>query len=183
MKITPNIRLALDYLKIGVIAHPTDTIYGLACVANNSKAIMTLIDLKQRDIEKGFILLASDIDFLLPYIDSNLDREMLKKISKPANKPTTYLVPKSSLVSVLISGENELIAVRVTSDPLISYFCENTGSALISTSANIKGRKVASSLNELRTYFNDDLAFALPPNTYNSEPSRIINLVTGERLR
>jgi hypothetical protein len=35
----------------------------------------------------------------------------------------------------------------------------------------------------LRTYFNDDLAFALPPNTYNSEPSRIINLVTGERLR
>ena len=100
MKITPNIRLALHHLKIGVIAHPTDTIYGLACIANNSKAIMTLIDLKQRDAEKGFILLASDIDFLLPYIDSNLDSEMLKKLSKPANKPTTYLVPKSSLVSV-----------------------------------------------------------------------------------
>ena len=70
MKITPNIRLALHHLKIGVIAHPTDTIYGLACIANNSKAIMTLIDLKQRDAEKGFILLASDIDFLLPYTAS-----------------------------------------------------------------------------------------------------------------
>ena len=77
MKLTAKIRLALNHLRTGVIAHPTDTIYGLACLANNQSAIQTLADLKQREINKGFILLASDIGFLLPYIDPNLDIELL----------------------------------------------------------------------------------------------------------
>ena len=183
MKLTPKIRLALNHLRTGVIAHPTDTIYGLSCLANNQSAIHALADLKQRDINKGFILLSSDIDFLLPYIDPNLDIELLQKITKPVDTPTTYLVPKSDNVSSLITGDHELLAVRITSDPLISYFCENTGSALISTSANTQGNKVAKSLLELRTYFGNELDFVLPPNKYNSEPSRIINLLTGIRQR
>ena len=183
MIINTRIRLALHHLKKGVIAHPTDTIYGLSCLANNQSAIHALADLKQRDINKGFILLASDIDFLLPYIDPNLDIELLQKLTKPVDKPTTYLVPKSENVSSLITGDHELLAVRITSDPLISYFCENTGSALISTSANTQGNKVAKSLLELRTYFGNELDFVLPPNKYNSEPSRIINLLTGIRQR
>ena len=73
MKITTKTQLALNHLRTGVIAHPTDTIYGLACMASNPEAIKTLASLKHRDIKKGFILLASDINYLLPYIDSNLD--------------------------------------------------------------------------------------------------------------
>ena len=96
MKLTAKIRLALNHLRTGVIAHPTDTIYGLACLANNQSAIQTLADIKQREIsKKGFILLASDIGFLLPYIDPNIDIELLQKLTKPVDKPTTYLVPKS----------------------------------------------------------------------------------------
>ena len=49
MKITKDIKLALKYLKIGVIAHPTDTIYGLGCLANNLNAIQKMINLKKRD--------------------------------------------------------------------------------------------------------------------------------------
>ncbi len=92
-------------------------------------------------------------------------------------------VPKSKNISTLITGEHELLAVRITLNPLISYFCENTGSALISTSANTQGGKVATSLIELKKYFGNELSYALPPNKYNSEPSRIINLLTGVRHR
>ena len=53
MKLTAKIRLALNHLRTGVIAHPTDTIYGLACLANNQSAIQTLADIKQRDIKKA----------------------------------------------------------------------------------------------------------------------------------
>ncbi len=119
----------------------------------------------------------------MPYIDSNMNSKLLKKLAKPTESPTTYLVPKSEELSPLLNGDNELLAVRITSDPLITYFCENTGSALISTSANLQGRKVASSTLELKRYFGNDLAFELPPNMYNSEPSKIINLMTGEQLR
>jgi L-threonylcarbamoyladenylate synthase len=183
MIINSKIKLALHHLKIGVIAHPTDTIYGLGCLANNPSAIQTIINLKKRDIKKGFILLASDISFLMPYIDSNMSSEFFQKLALPTDTPTTYLVPKSDELSPLLAGDNELLAVRITSDPLITYFCENTGSALISTSANLQGRKVAKTTLELKRYFGNGLAFELPPNMYNSVPSKIIDLMTGEQLR
>ena len=47
MKITTKTQLALNHLRTGVIAHPTDTIYGLACMANNPEAIKTLASLNQ----------------------------------------------------------------------------------------------------------------------------------------
>ena len=176
-------KLALKHLRKGVIAHPTDTVYGLACLANNPSAIKALIDLKQRDFDKGFILLASDVDYVLPYIDTNLDINLINKLGQRTSVPTTYLVPKSESISTLISGSSDLVAVRITSEPLVSYFCENTESALISTSANLQGQKVASNMVELKAYFNESLSYALPPNKYNSEPSIIINLVTGKRHR
>jgi L-threonylcarbamoyladenylate synthase len=92
-------------------------------------------------------------------------------------------VPKSETASSLISGASEFVAVRVTSEPLVRFFCENTGSALISTSANPQGQKVASNMLELKTYFKQALSFVLPPNKYDSEPSIIINLITGEQIR
>jgi L-threonylcarbamoyladenylate synthase len=175
--------MALDYLREGVIAHPTDTVYGLACLANNPSAIKKIIDLKQRDHNKGFILLASDVDYILPYIDANLDIKLMDKLAKQSDIPTTYLVPKSKSTSNLISGTSEFVAVRITSNPLVRFFCENTGSALISTSANPQGQKVASNMAELESYFNQALSYVLPPNTYNSKPSIIINLISGEQIR
>ena len=176
-------KLALHHLLKGVIAHPSDTVYGLACLANNPRAIKELIDLKQRDLDKGFILLASDIEYLLPYIDANLDINLINRLGRLTSVPTTYLVPKSESASSLISGSSDHVAVRITADPLVRYFCENSDSALISTSANLQGKKIASSVTELKGYFNDSLSYVLPPNKYNSEPSIIIDLVTGKRYR
>ena len=99
MIINTRIRLALHHLKKGVIAHPTDTIYGLACLANNPSGIQKIIELKNRDISKGFILLASDIGYLLPYIDSQMSEDLLEQISIPPKNPTTFLVPKSEELS------------------------------------------------------------------------------------
>jgi len=175
--------LALHHLMEGVIAHPSDTVYGLACLASNPKAIKELIDLKQRDLDKGFILLASDVKYVLPYIDENLDINLINKLSQETITATTYLVPKSERASSLISGSSDHVAVRITSDTLVRYFCENSDSALISTSANLQGKKIASSVTELNGYFNDSLSYVLPPNKYNSEPSIIIDLVTGKRYR
>ena len=176
-------RLALHHLRKGVIAHPSDTVYGLACLANNPSAIKELIDLKQRDLDKGFILLASDVEHILPYIDTNLDINLINRLGQFNTNPTTYLVPKSDSTLSLISGSSDLVAVRITLDPLVRYFCENSKSALISTSANLQGQKVASNMDELKVYFNQALSYVLPPNKYNSEPSIIIDLVTGKRHR
>ena len=182
---TPNARhrLALTYLHNGVIAHPTDTIYGLACLASNTNAIAELIKLKRRDVKKGLILLASSIEFVLPYIDPTFASDLLDGVQMTNNHATTFLVPVNSTVSTLLKGDGSFIAVRITNNDLIRYFCEKTNSALVSTSANIQGYKTATSILQLRAQFKDGLAFALSPSAYNHQASTIINLITGERIR
>ncbi|MGE4570523.1 MAG: Sua5/YciO/YrdC/YwlC family protein [Gammaproteobacteria bacterium] len=176
-------RLALRYLTSGVIAHPTDTIYGLACLANNLFAVSQLIQLKRRDNAKGLILLASDIGYVAPYIDSTFISDLVDGVQMAKNQPTTFLVPTDSNTSTLLTGGGPLIAVRITDNPLVRYFCKSAGSALVSTSANVQGQKTATSLLQLQSYFNNGLSFALAPTQYNNQASTIINLLTGERIR
>ena len=176
-------RLALAYLHNGVIAHPTDTIYGLACLASNPGAISELIKLKRRDAKKGLILLASSIDYVLPYIDPTFVSDLHDGLQMSNNHPTTFLVPVNLSVSKMLRGDSQFIAVRITNNELIRYFCEGANSALVSTSANIQGHKTATSILQLRAQFKGRLAFALSPSTYNNQASTIINLITGERIR
>jgi L-threonylcarbamoyladenylate synthase len=166
-----------------VIAHPTDTIYGLACLASNLFAVSQLIQLKRRDSAKGLILLASDISYVVPYIDSTFISDLVDGVQMANNQPTTFLVPADSDTSTLLTGGGPLIAVRITDNPLVQYFCENTGSALVSSSANVQGQKTATSLLQLQAHFNNGLSFALAPTQYNNQASTIINLLTGERIR
>jgi len=181
----PNFRhrLALRHLCNGVIAHPTDTVYGLACLASNDFAISQLLKLKRRDSTKGLILLASDIDYVLPYIDPTFAVDLVEKVKIAGNQPTTFLVPADSNTSTLLTGGSVFVAVRITNNAIVRFFCESSGSALVSSSANLQGQKTATSLLKLRAYFNSGLAFALAPTQYNTEASTIVNLLTGERIR
>jgi len=183
MNVTFRQRLALRYLSAGVVAHPTDTIYGLACLANNPSAIAQLVSLKQRDLKKGLILLASDIEYVLPYIDSTFVADLLDGVQMTKNQATTFLVPADSNASTMLTGGGPLIAVRITDNALVRFFCESSGSALVSSSANVQGQSTARSLLKLQSYFKNGLSFALAPTQYNNQASAIINLITGERIR
>ncbi|MGZ4970158.1 MAG: Sua5/YciO/YrdC/YwlC family protein [Methylobacter sp.] len=64
-----KIKNAARHLKAGaVIAYPTEAVYGLGCDPLNEAAVMTLLDVKQRPIEKGLILIASSLEQLRPYL-------------------------------------------------------------------------------------------------------------------
>ena len=85
-----------------------------------------IIELKKRDINKGFILLASDISYLMPYIDSNMNEDLLKKLSLPQKSNNFFSAKVRGIVTSYLAGGNELLAVRITSNPLIKFFCEKT---------------------------------------------------------
>lgn len=175
--------LAIYHLKNNdVIAIPTDTIYGFSCLPNIS-AIQKIIQLKKRDLNKGFILLASDINYVLPYIDKAFIKKLTTACKVKHLKPTTFLVPKNESVNKLISGDSKFIAIRITQNLLIKFLCEKTNSALISTSANLQGKNTVKSLLELKKQTKDYLSFALPPEDNDNNPSTIINLLSGAKLR
>jgi L-threonylcarbamoyladenylate synthase len=52
----------------GVIAYPTEAVYGLGCDPGNSVALQRILDIKSREAHKGFILIAANQDQLTPFL-------------------------------------------------------------------------------------------------------------------
>jgi tRNA threonylcarbamoyl adenosine modification protein (Sua5/YciO/YrdC/YwlC family) len=178
-------RMAIkSLLSGGVISHPTDTIQSIGCLPQFTDTIERLINLKGRSINKGLILLTSNIGYALPYIDVGaLAPSDFDTLIESGDVPTTYILPSSDIAPYYLTGGRGTIALRVTSNQLVKYICDNTQSALVSTSANISSLSVAKTVLKLRVYFNDALDVILPPKESNKHPSIIIDLLTGERFR
>ena len=64
-----------------VIAYPTEAVFGVGCDPDSEKAVMSLLALKQRPVEKGLILIAANFEQLKPYIDdTQLSDEQLEGV-------------------------------------------------------------------------------------------------------
>ena len=99
-------------LQGGVIAYPTEAVYGLGCDPDNDIAIQKVLDVKQRPWQKGLILVASDFQQLLPYIDdAKLTPEQLAFAFSKWPGPFTFVMPVKSTVSKLLCGDFDAIAV------------------------------------------------------------------------
>lgn len=122
----------------GVIAYPTEGVWGLGCDPHDEAAVMRLLALKQRDVAKGLILIASSEAQLAPFIDTaSLGGSQLAEVRASWPGPNTWIMPASKDAPSWITGAHDGIAVRVTAHPLVCALCDGFGGALVSTSANI----------------------------------------------
>lgn len=127
----------------GVIAYPTEAVFGLGCDPLNASAVYRLLQIKQRPVEKGLILIASDIQQLSPYVVWEDDWAQTVIDSWPG--PHTWLLPARDDLPYWINGGLPSVACRVTAHPIASALCEAADMALISTSANRAGQPPAMS--------------------------------------
>ncbi|TWI57655.1 L-threonylcarbamoyladenylate synthase [Pseudomonas duriflava] len=139
----------------GVIAYPTEAVWGLGCDPWDAAAVHRLVRLKQRPLEKGLILIADNIrqfDFLI----HDLPRPWLDKLSSTWPGPNTWLVPHQNRLPGWITGAHSTVAVRVSEHPLVRELCSLTG-PIVSTSANPSGRPAARSRLRVEQYFSNQL--------------------------
>lgn len=122
----------------GVIAYPTEGVWGLGCDPRDEAAVLRLLALKQREVGKGLILIASNEAQLAPFIDTAaLTAARLAEVRASWPGPNTWIVPASAAAPRWITGDHDGIAVRVTAHPQVVALCDGFGGALVSTSANI----------------------------------------------
>ena len=76
----------------GIIAYPTEAVFGLGCDPLNPDAVLRLIALKQRSIDKGLVLIASTIEQLEPFM-APLETKQQEKLEASWPGPATWLVP------------------------------------------------------------------------------------------
>ncbi|WP_277373395.1 Sua5/YciO/YrdC/YwlC family protein [Pseudomonas sp. AA-38] len=166
----------------GVIAYPTEAVWGLGCDPWNEAAVDRLLALKERPMGKGLILVADEIeqfDFLL----EDLPEIWQERLAASWPGPNTWLVPHQGRLPEWVTGEHDSVALRVSDHPLVQALCRLTG-PLISTSANPAGRPAARSRLRVEQYFPGELDKVLVgPLGGRKNPSLIRDLRTGDVIR
>jgi L-threonylcarbamoyladenylate synthase len=167
----------------GIIAYPTEAVYGLGCDPYNPAATQHLLDLKKRSIAKGLILIAANMDQIKPFIQP-LDKTIRTRISKTWPGPVTWLLPARPETPYWLRGKHDSIAIRITAHPIASALCMAAGIALVSTSANIAGKRPARNALDIRCKFGNHIDYILHGNTGGRKnPSEIRDALTGKMLR
>jgi len=124
----------------GLVAYPTEAVWGLGCDPLDESAVARLLALKQRPVEKGLILIAgalAQFDGLLDWQALPTDRAEAVFASWPG--PHTWIVPATARVPRWITGMHDGVAVRVSAHPEVVALCAAFGGPLVSTSANPAG--------------------------------------------
>lgn len=176
---------AIDFLNQGkLIAYPTEAVWGIGCDPFNESAVLKLLAIKQRPIEKGLILVAADISQIADLV-SGLRSEQLDLLNSSWPGPTTWLIPdEQDLYPTWIKGAHASIAIRVSAHPLVKSLCENFGKPVVSTSANSSGQPEIRSQLNVEKQFADSIDYILPGELgEQSSPSQIRDLISGEILR
>ncbi len=126
----------------GIVAYPTEAVYGLGCDPLNPEAVMRLLAIKQRSWQKGMILIASEPAQLEPFL-LPLAPDIEDKVRATWPGPVTWLLPARPEVPWWLRGEYRTLAVRVTAHPLAAALCEAFHGPIVSTSANLAGHEPA----------------------------------------
>ena len=167
----------------GVIAYPTEAVYGLGCDPDNIAAIQHLLQVKQREPAKGLILIASDFSQLAPYLDE-LDELKQRQVFASWPGPVTWLWPAKASVSNWLRGDFETLAVRVTAHPIARSLCEAFGKPLVSTSANLSGEPPLTTAEQVTQTLADKIDFIVAGDVGPQQaPTQIRDAQTGEVIR
>ncbi len=177
-----SIRHAVHIIRNGgIIAYPTDTIYGLGCDPYNACAIDNLNTLKQRPLNKQFILLAAHIDQIKPLI--TISEEQEKLIAQRA-EPTSWVVNANPHAPAWLTDKQNTLTIRISNNEIVKKLCNALGHAIISTSANPSGKIPASNSLELHKYFHNTVNKILASHQkLTARPSTIIRLCDKRIIR
>lgn len=167
----------------GVVAYPTEAVFGLGANPDDPAAVQRILDLKRRPAHKGLILIAAEPGDLAPYLGALSDAQW-SAVTATWPGPVTWLVPASPDAPLLVTGGSTEIAVRVPDHVRARQLCRSWGGALVSTSANRAGHSALRSVTAVRRAFGMRLDDILPGATGGRQnPTTIRSVTTGEVVR
>ncbi|MBY4840910.1 L-threonylcarbamoyladenylate synthase type 1 TsaC [Pantoea leporis] len=167
-----------------VIAYPTEAVFGLGCDPDSEDAVMALLALKQRPVEKGLILIAADYAQLEPYIaDRELSVLQRERMFASWPGPVTYVVPASPHTPRWLTGRFDSLAIRVSDHPDVQALCRGFGKPLVSTSANLSGEPPCRNAEEVAKQFGPQFPVLNAETGGRLNPSEIRDVISGELIR
>ena len=131
----------------GTILYPTDTIWGIGCDATNAGAVEKVFELKQRDRNKPFVLLASSIEMAKNYMERMHPR--VETLLLFHERPLTIIYDRAKNLAPNSFGDDGSVAIRITKDRFCRELIEAFGRPLVATSANISDEPFPNHFGEI----------------------------------
>ena len=167
----------------GVIAYPTEAVWGFGCDPDNQRAVAQLLALKGRPVDKGLILVAAHSDQFAPYLEG-LEPELQRKFCQPTPYPVTWVVPANKQVKPWIKGSFSSVALRVSTHKLTVDLCLGFGGPIVSTSANLAGKPTMGWPWQFHRFLGAGLDAILPGQLgASTAPSEIRDLISDKVIR
>jgi L-threonylcarbamoyladenylate synthase len=169
----------------GVIAYPTESVFGLGCDPTNRRAVQRILRLKGRPQHKGLILVADRLSKLQGYIAplNEMQTGKLQQSWSMHSRPHTWLVPSAKHCPKWLTGKHSTLAVRVSSHALTAGLSKASGMALVSTSANRSGCQPARTTRQCHRLFGNQVRVIHGLTGRAKKPSTIQDLRTGKIIR
>jgi len=177
------LRLAARVVRAGgVIAYPTEAVYGLGCDPAAVEAVLRILAIKGRPAAAGFILVAASWAQLEGWIAPTPAER--RRLGQRLARPVSWVVRAGPLAYPLLTGDRPSLAVRVTRHPVAAALCELSGGPLVSTSANRHGRPPARTALAARRRLGTEVDQVVGGEVGGAHrPSEIRDAATGTVLR
>lgn len=160
-----------------VIVIPTDTVYGLVCLARNSKSVKKMYEVKQRDGKPGTIV-AGSVDQL---ISMGFNKEEIDLASQFWPGSVSVIIDAPDSLEYLHMGRKSL-AVRIPALDWIQEVLEATG-PLATTSANLPGELTVTNINQAKKIFGDNVDLYVDGGEISGvKPSKIIKITDDGQI-
>lgn len=170
----------------GVVACPTEAVWGVSCAADSPQAIHKVLELKQRPVEKGMIVVVSTIEMLDGWVDwAHVPEKAKQRVRQTWPGPYTWVLPATEAVLPEVTGANTgKVAVRVTAHPVLKALIDAFGNPILSTSANVSGEPPVKSEHALSPALLDKVDIVVPGEVGGLEkPTEIRDALTGNVIR
>jgi tRNA threonylcarbamoyl adenosine modification protein (Sua5/YciO/YrdC/YwlC family) len=181
MRINPQnpqprlIRQVVEVLnKGGVIAYPTDTVYGFGCSLYNKKGIERIYLIKRSEKNQPFSFICADLKDISLYCKvSNYAYKTMKRLLPG---PYTFILEGTKLVPKIMLTRRMTAGIRVPNNPICLSVVKGLGHPIISTSASLPGGEVLYDPAEIEGQLGNALDLVIDGGLSVSEPSSVIDL-------
>ncbi|MBI4300533.1 MAG: threonylcarbamoyl-AMP synthase [Chloroflexi bacterium] len=172
---------AIAALKRGeLVAFPTDTVYGIAALGSDDRAVARLYQVKQRPLDKAIPLFLARTDDL-PQVAADISPAAWRLARRFWPGPLTMVLKKAPSVSSLVTAGGETVAVRVPDHPVALALVEGVGGPLAVTSANISGAGSVATAEEVAGQLGGHVELVIDVGPVPMGKESTIVDVSGER--
>jgi tRNA threonylcarbamoyl adenosine modification protein (Sua5/YciO/YrdC/YwlC family) len=158
----------------GVIAYPTDTVYGLGCDMNDRKAIGELYRIKAKDRKSPLSFVCADLKDISRYaIVSDLAFRLMKRILPG---PYTIVLKATKLVPSVMLNDQRTVGIRIPDHPVAREIVEALGNPIVTTSVPIPDDVIYNDPYEIDDRLGHALALVVDCDIIFPSPSTILDL-------